>query len=107
LLNFEISLPGALGISAFKKAMLRRFRDLMWADLAHRGDPHALQLGANREPTVQGEPNEGAHLAGAETMLDFGQHLKVRGVLEVQLLDEGMDNRDFGWSLRVHVSSFG
>jgi hypothetical protein len=40
-------------------------------------------------------------------MLDFGQHLRVHGVLEVQLLDEGVDNRDLGWSLRVHVSPFG
>ncbi len=27
------------------------------------GDPHALELGANREPAVQGEPNEGVDFA--------------------------------------------
>ncbi len=47
------------------------------------GDPHTLQLGADREPPVEGEPDDGAHLAGVSAVPDSGQHLRVRGVVEV------------------------
>jgi hypothetical protein len=53
------------------------------ANLAHRGDPHTLQQGADREPLVQGEPDEGAHLAQVGAVPDYAQHLGVCGVLEV------------------------
>ncbi len=41
-------------------------------DLAHRRDPHALEPSANREPLIQGEPNESSNLAGAGVMPNFG-----------------------------------
>ncbi len=72
-----------LGFIAFEEAMLRRFKGLVKADLARRGDPHTLQPGVDREPTVQGELDEGAHLAGAGVVPNFGQHLGVRGIVEV------------------------
>lgn len=57
-----------LGFLAFKEEVLRRFRSFVKANLAHRGDPHTLHPGADREPTVQGELDEGAHLAGARAV---------------------------------------
>ncbi len=77
------------------------------ANLAPKGDPHTLQLGADREPVLLGEPNEGAHLAGAGAMPNSGQHLEVRGVVEVQLLDEGANDRDLGRSPCVLVAPLG
>jgi hypothetical protein len=52
---------------------------------------------------VQGELDEGAHLAGARAMLNSSQHLGVHGVVEVQLLDEGTNDGDLGHSLRAFL----
>jgi hypothetical protein len=87
--------------------MLWRFKNFVEANFACRGDPHTLQPGADREPTVQGEPDEGAHLARARVVPNSGQHLGVRGVVEVQLLDEGANDGDFSHSLHVPIASLG
>lgn len=96
-----------LGFLAFEKAVLQIFESFIEVDLTHRKDPHTLQPSADREPTVQCEPNEGAHLAGARAVPNFGQHLGVHGVVEVQLLDEGVNGGDLGHSLRVLVALLG
>jgi hypothetical protein len=75
--NSKVGLPSLLGFSAFVKAMLQRFKNLVRANLAHRGDPHALEPGANGEPAVQGEANEGANLTGAGVVPNSGQHLGI------------------------------
>ncbi len=62
-----------------------------------------MQPGADKEPMVQGELDEGAHLAGARAMLNSSQHLGVHGVVEVQLLDEGTNDGDLGHSLRAFL----
>jgi hypothetical protein len=72
-----------------EEAMMGRFGGLVGANLAHGRDPHALKPGANREISVQGELDEGAHFAGVGVVPDSGNHLKVGGLWEVQLLDEG------------------
>ncbi len=84
-----------------------RFRGFTEADLARRGDPHTLQPGADKEPTVQGEPDEGAHLVRAGAVPNFGQHLGVHGVVEVQLLDERANDRDLSHSPCVPVAPLG
>jgi hypothetical protein len=59
-----------------------------------------------RETVVQGEPNEGAHFAGAGVVPDSNNHLRVGGVLEIWLLDKGTDVRGLGWFPRVFVTPF-
>jgi hypothetical protein len=56
---------------------------------------------------VQGEPNQGAHLVGAGDVPNSGQHLGVRGVVEVLLLDEGVNNRDLDHSPCVPIALLG
>jgi hypothetical protein len=68
---------------------LRRFEKPIKADLACRRDPHALEPGANKGPIIQGEPNESSNLAGARVVLNFGQHLVICQIVEIELLDEG------------------
>jgi hypothetical protein len=45
-------LPSLFGEGTLKKTMLRGFRGLLRANLAHGEDPHALQLGAYWEGPV-------------------------------------------------------
>jgi hypothetical protein len=78
--------------------MLRRFGKPIRADLAHRKDPHALELGANREPAIQGEPNENSNHVGAGTVPNFGQHFAIHQIVEIELLDEGANYRNLGGS---------
>jgi hypothetical protein len=87
--------------------MLWRFRGFIEEDLACKGDLHTLQPGADREAAVQGEPNEGAHLVRAGAVPNFGQHLGVRAVVELQLLDERANDRDFSHSPRVPIAPLG
>jgi hypothetical protein len=99
--------------------MLRRLKKPITADLARRRDPHALEPSANREPAIQGEPNESSNLAGAGIVPNFGQHLAIRQVVEIasqhlaicqvveiELLDEGANYRNFERLLRIHISLF-
>lgn len=74
----KVGIPSVFGFIIIKKALLRRFKNLVRADLARKGDPHALQPGANREAGVQGEPDEGANLVGLGAVSKFGQHLGIR-----------------------------
>jgi hypothetical protein len=60
------SLPCVLGVGAFKETMLKVLKNHVGANLARGGDPHALELGADRETAVQGEPDEGTHFARQE-----------------------------------------
>ncbi len=55
-----------LGVGAFKETMLKVLKNHVGANLARGGDPHALELGADRETAVQGEPDEGTHFARQE-----------------------------------------
>ncbi len=70
--NSEVGLPGLFGFLAFKEAVLQRFESFVEANLTRGGDPHTLQPSADREPTVQGEPNEGAHLTGVRAVPNSG-----------------------------------
>ncbi len=105
--NSEVGLPSLLDFLTIREAVLRRFGSFIGANLHVGGDPHTLQLGADRERTVQGEPDEGAHLAKGGAVPNSGKHLGVRGVVEVQLLDEGADDRDFGYSPRFPIAPLG
>jgi len=84
--------------------VLRQFRKPIRADLARKKDPHALEPNANRDLAIQGEPNESSNLARVRAMPNFGQHLAIRQIVEIELLDEGADYRDLGRLPRVHIS---
>jgi hypothetical protein len=84
--------------------MLWWFKKPISVDLARRRDPHALEPNANMEPANQGEPNESSNLVGAGVVPNSGQHLAIRQIVEIELLDEGVDYRDLKWSPQVHIS---
>jgi len=65
-----------------------------------------MEPSANREPAVQGEPNEGANLVGVGVVSNSDQHLGIRWVVEVEMLDEGANNKDLGRSPRIPIASF-
>ncbi len=73
----KVGILSVFGFITIEKAVLRRFKNLVRADLARKGDPHALQPGANREPAIQGEPDEGANLVGVGAVSNSGQHLGI------------------------------
>ncbi len=87
--------------------MLGRFRGLNGANLTPGGDPHALELGSNREATIQGEPDEVAHFVGVGVVPDFGNHLRISGVLKIQILNKGANAQGVGWFLCVPVAPLG
>ncbi len=97
---------GVIGFSTFKQVVLWWLGKPIKADLTRRRDPHALELSANREPMIQGEPNESSNLAGAEAVAYFGQHLIIYQIVEIELLDEGADYKNLGQSPWVHLSPF-
>lgn len=55
---------------------------------------------------IQGDPNENSNLAGARAVPNFSQHLAIRQIVKIELLDEGAYYRDFRRSPKVHISSF-
>jgi hypothetical protein len=77
---------------------LQRFRKPIGVDLTCKRVPHALEPNANREPTIQGELNESSNLVGAGAVQNSSQHLVIRQIVEIELLDEGADCRNLRWS---------
>jgi hypothetical protein len=98
--------PCVFGVRAFEQAVLRRFEGFVGPDLTSGGDPHALELGANREATVQVKLDEGAHFARVGVVPDSSNYLGVDGVLEVELPYEGVHVRGLRWFPHVPVTPF-
>ncbi len=86
--------------------MLRQFEKLVRADLACRRDPHALEPSGNREPMIQGEPNESSNLVRARVVPNSSQHLAICQIVEIELLDKRTDYKNLRRSSRVHISPF-
>jgi len=104
--NPKVRLPSVFGFSTFKQAVLQQFEKPIKANLARSRDPHALEPNANREPAIQGEPNENSNLARARAVPNSGQHLAICQIVKIELLDEGTNYRDLGRSPKVHISMF-
>jgi len=47
---------------------------------------------------IQGELNENSNLARAGAVPNSGQHLVIRQIVEIKLLDEGVDCRNLSRS---------
>ncbi len=71
--------------------MLWQFEKPIKADLACRRDPHALELGANMEPMIQGDLDESSNLAKVGVVPNFCHHLAIRQIVKIELLNEGTD----------------
>jgi hypothetical protein len=86
--------------------VFQQFGKPIKANLARSRDPHALEPNANKDPLIQGEPNESSNLARVGAVLNSSQHLAIRQIVEIELLDEGADYRDLGWLPRIHIFLF-
>jgi hypothetical protein len=53
---------------------------------------------------IQVEPNESSNLARAGVMPNSGQHLAIHQIVEIELLDERADYKNFGQLPQVHIS---
>ncbi|CAK9192929.1 unnamed protein product [Sphagnum jensenii] len=58
-------IPGALSHGTLQETVLRRFFFVGITHLAKRGKAHSLEPSSDRESSVEGQPNERAHLAWA------------------------------------------
>ncbi len=67
--------PGALGHGALQEAVLGRFFDVNVANLALRRESHGPEASSNRESFVEGQPDEGPHLARASVVPNSGRKL--------------------------------
>jgi len=83
-----VGIPGLLGGGAIHEAVLGRLRETLVATFAGGLEPHGLEPRAHREPSVEGQPDEGSHVAWAGVVLDPSNDLGGRGVPEAQPLDE-------------------
>ncbi len=61
--NIFESVPSTFGNGAFEEVVLRDFQGLYAIDLVGGGDAHTLKPGFNKQPLVEGQPDEGAHFA--------------------------------------------
>jgi hypothetical protein len=82
---------GLLGEGAIHEGVLGRLRETLVTTFAGGLEPHGLEPRAHREPSVEGQPDEGPHLAWAGVVPHPSNDLGGRGVPEVQPLDE-VDN---------------
>jgi hypothetical protein len=76
-------LPGAFNVRAFEETMLRKLQGLSVTNFARRGYPHALELGFDRQPTIEGQPNQTTYFAWARVVPYSCDHLQDGGILEV------------------------
>jgi len=89
--NTEESTPGLLGWDAFHQAVSGRFLEPLVAAFAGGLNSHGLELGAHRQPIVEGQPGERSNLAGTRIVPHSGNDLGNRRVVQIQVLDEGDD----------------
>ncbi|CAK9864159.1 unnamed protein product [Sphagnum jensenii] len=68
--------------------MLGRLREALIATFAGGFEPHGLEPRDHREPSVEGQPNEGPDLARAGVVPHPSNDLGGHGVSEVQPLNE-------------------
>ncbi len=68
-----------------------RLREVLIATFAGGLEPHGLEPRAHREPFVEGQPDEGPHLAWAGVVPHPSNDLGGRRVSEAQPLDEVND----------------
>jgi len=87
----EESTPGLLGREAFHEAMSGRFMEPLVATFAGGLNSHGLELGAHRQPVVEGQPGERSNLAGTHIVPHSGNDLGNHRVVQIQVLDEGDD----------------
>ncbi len=71
----EESVPDLLGRGAFHEAMSGRFLEPLVAAFAGGLNSHGLELGAHRQPIVEGQPGERSNLAGTCIMPHSGNDL--------------------------------
>jgi hypothetical protein len=76
-------IPGLLSGGALHEAMLSTLRETLVATFASGLEPHGLEPRAHREPSVEGQPDEGSHFAWAGVVPDPSNGLGGRGVSEV------------------------
>jgi len=81
-------IPGLLGGGAIHEAVLGRLRETLDATFAGGLEPHGLEPCAHREPSVEGQPDEGSHFAWTGVVPDPSNDLGSRGITEAQPLDE-------------------
>ncbi len=75
--------PGLLGGGAIHKAVLGGLRESLVTPFAGVLESHGLEPRAHREPSVEGQPDKGSHLAWAGVVPYPGDDLHDRGVPEV------------------------
>jgi len=85
--------PGLLGGGAIHETVLGRLREALVAAFASGLEPHNLEPRAHREPSIEGQLDEGPHLAWAGIVPNSRNNLGGRGVPKVQPLDEFDDPR--------------
>jgi hypothetical protein len=91
VLNAEEGVPGLPSWDAFHEAVLGRLRESLVAAFAGGQDSHDLEPGAHRQPVIEDQPGECAHLLWAGIVPHSGNDLGDRRVSEIQLLDKGDD----------------
>jgi hypothetical protein len=100
-------IPGLLGRGAIHEAVLGRFREALVAAFAGGLEPHSLEPRAHWEPSVEGQLDEGPHLARAGIVPNPRNNLGGRGVLKVQPLDKFDDPGGAVWFSSVLVVLLG
>ncbi len=88
ILGATKSTPSLPGGGAIHEAMLGRLREVLIATFACGLEPHGLEPRAHRQPSVEGQPDEGLDLAWAGVVPHPNNDLGSRRVSEVQPLDE-------------------
>ncbi len=63
-----------------------------------------MEPGSNGQTSIKGQPDQSAHLVGARVVPYSGYHLRVSGVLEIQLLNKGADAQDANSFPRIPIT---
>jgi len=98
------SIPGLLSGGALQEAVPSRLWETLVATFTSGLEPHGLEPHAHREPSVEGQPDDGSHFAWAGVVPDPNNGLGGHGVSEVQPLDE-FDDPGGGGAVFLHSGS--
>ncbi len=103
----EENTPSLLGRDAFHEVVSGRFLEPLVVAFARGLNSHGLELGAHRQPIVEGQPGERSNLARTCIVPHSGNDLANRRVVQIQVPDEGDDAGRVMFFLGILVPSLG